>query len=97
MRVQDLEGLSGAISEEKSLAKEYQLNDEGSYILQTAYPVPGVGKRLCFDATRRLKDVGRLINHSASRYNIKPGKPPGQVAGGHDCRPECGGGRRAYL
>ena len=41
-------------SEEKSLAKEYQLNGEGSYILETAHPVPGVGKRLCFDATRRV-------------------------------------------
>ena len=61
--------------EAKSLAKEYELNQEGSYVLQTAHPVPGVGRRLCFDATRRFKDVGRLINHSALRYNIKPCKP----------------------
>ena len=39
--------------EEKTLAEEYEKNGEGSYVLQTAHPVPGVG-RLCFDATRRF-------------------------------------------
>ena len=28
-----------------------------------------------FDATHRFKDVGQLIKHSASKYNIKPSKP----------------------
>jgi histone-lysine N-methyltransferase SETD8 len=60
--------------EAKALAQEYELNGEGSYVLETAHPVPGVG-RLCFDVTRRYKDVGRLINHSATGYNIKPGAP----------------------
>lgn len=61
--------------EAKSLAKEYDLNHEGSYILETAWPVPGVGHRLAFDATRRFKDIGRLVNHRASGYNLKPCKP----------------------
>ena len=34
-----------------------------------------VGRRLCLDATRRFKDIGRLINHSATEYNLKPGRP----------------------
>lgn len=29
--------------EETKLAREYEINGEGSYILHTAYPVPGVG------------------------------------------------------
>lgn len=37
--------------EERKLAEEYERNGEGSYVLQTAYPVPGVGC-LCFEATR---------------------------------------------
>ena len=61
--------------EEKALAREYELNNEGSYVLQTAYPVPGMGHHLCFDTTRRFKDIGRLINHSATEYNLKPGRP----------------------
>ena len=61
--------------EAQSLAREYERNNEGSFVLQTAYAVPGVGHRLCFDATRRFKDVGRLINHAASGYNLKPSKP----------------------
>ena len=44
-------------------------------MLQTAHPVPGVGRHLCLDATRRFKDIGRLINHSATEYNLKPGRP----------------------
>ena len=59
--------------EEATLAEEYERNGEGSYVLQTAYSVLGFG-RLCFDATRRYKDVGRLINHSLAGFNIKPGK-----------------------
>lgn len=62
-------------AEEAKLAHEYDLNGEGSYVLQTAHPVPEFGARLCFDATRRYRDVGRLINHSSSLYNLKPGPP----------------------
>lgn len=56
------------------LAEEYDMNGEGSYVLGTAYTVPGVG-RLCFDATRHFRDLGRLINHSPKGFNTKPGKP----------------------
>lgn len=56
--------------EAQSFAQEYKLNNEGSFVLQTAYAVPGVGHHLCFDATRRFKDVGRLINHAASGHNL---------------------------
>ena len=61
--------------EAKSLASEYDRNGEGNYVLETSYPVPGVGHRLSFDATRRYKDIARLINHKASSYNLKPCKP----------------------
>ena len=47
----------------KELEQEYNKNGEGSFTVQTTYPIPDVG-RLCFDATRRYRDVGRLINHS---------------------------------
>ena len=50
---------------EKQLAKEYATNSEDCYVIRTAYRIPDVG-RLCFDATRRYRDVGRLINHSAT-------------------------------
>ena len=58
--------------EAKSLAREYELNNEGSYVLQTAYAVPGVGHRLCFDVTCRYKDVGKFINHSALVKSSEP-------------------------
>ena len=50
---------------EKQLAEEYATNSEDCYVIRTAYRIPDVG-RLCFDATRRYRDVGRLINHSAT-------------------------------
>lgn len=62
-------------SEEKTLAMEYEKNGEGSYVLHTAYTIPEVGTRLCFDATRRYNDIGRLINHSTDGCTLKPGKP----------------------
>ena len=61
--------------EAQSLARQYELNSEGSYIIETSYPVPGVGCRLAFDATRRYQDIARLINHKALSYNLKPFKP----------------------
>ena len=36
---------------------------EGSYIAQSAYAVPGVGK-MCWDATRRYKQLGHYMNHA---------------------------------
>ena len=63
-------------AEEAQLAAEYDNNGEGSYVLlYTAYVVPEFGARLCFDATRRFKDLGRLINHAPTGYNTKPAKP----------------------
>ena len=62
-------------AEEAKLAEEYEINGEGSFVLQTAYSIPQFGVRLCFDATRRYNDIGRLINHSPDVYNLKPGQP----------------------
>ena len=62
-------------AEETQLATEYQRNGEGSYVLYTAYIVPEFGARLCFDATRRFQDLGHLINHAPTGYNLKPGRP----------------------
>ena len=56
------------------MAKEYAENGEGSYVMDTAYRIPNIG-RLCFDATRRYRDVGRLINHSSRRPNLKLTRP----------------------
>ena len=38
--------------EAKSLAQHYEVNNEGSYVLETSYPVPQVGHPLAFDATK---------------------------------------------
>ena len=43
--------------------EEYDLNGEGSYIVETTYPIQGVGK-LCWDATRRYHQIGRYLNHA---------------------------------
>ena len=59
-------------SEEKRLAEEYKLNGEGSFVVYTAYPT--ASERLCFDATRRYRDVARLINHSP-KPNLRLFKP----------------------
>ena len=47
---------------------EYARNGEGSFVVETPYNIPGVG-HLCFDATRRYRDVGRLINHAPSPHS----------------------------
>ena len=46
--------------ETKSVAREYELNNEGSYVLQTAYADLKVEHRFCFNATCPCKDIGRL-------------------------------------
>ena len=56
--------------EMKSRIKEYDVNQEGSYIIE-AQTQHGY---LCFDATRRPFSMGRLINHSV-KPNIKLHKP----------------------
>ena len=58
----------------KRLSEEYSRNSEGSFVVETAYPIPGIG-RLCFDATRRYRDVGRYINHHPRHYNSKLSTP----------------------
>ena len=62
-------------SEENQLTAEYVKNGEGSYVLETAYSIPEIGTRLCFDATRRYRDIARLINHSMVGCNLKPCRP----------------------
>ena len=55
--------------------KEYErihdLNSAGSYTVETAYPVPGAGGRLMFDATERFHHAGRYINHVPRGGNLK--------------------------
>ena len=52
---------------------ENDLNDEGSYIVETGFPVPNEG-HLCWDATRKYHQVGRYLNH-AKRANAKISAP----------------------
>ena len=45
--------------------EEYKTNDEGCYIVDSKYNLPGVG-HLCFDATRCYQQIGRYLNHAKS-------------------------------
>ena len=56
-------------SEKPNHLEEYDLNNEGSYVVETSYAIPGVGK-LCWDATRRYHQIGRYLNH-AQRPNTE--------------------------
>ena len=47
--------------------KEYDTNDEGSYIVEAQVQ----GKWMCFDATRRFGGIGRYLNHGKSQANCK--------------------------
>ena len=58
----------------KELQEEYRRNGEGSFVVETAYSVQDIG-RLCFDATRRYRDVGRLINNDPNTYNLRLSTP----------------------
>ena len=49
--------------DKEAIEKEYRLNGEGSYVVESAYAVPGAGY-LCFDATRRYEQLGRYMNHA---------------------------------
>lgn len=60
--------------EEAELAEQYDRNGEASSVLCTSYSVPEFGAQLCFDATRRFVDQGRLINHAPVHFNLKPGR-----------------------
>ena len=55
--------LTYPLSERPKHEAEYDLNGEGSYIVESTYAIPGVG-RLCWDATRRLHQIGRYLNHA---------------------------------
>ena len=61
--------------EAREMADIYELNQEGSYVFTTASVVPGVNKKLCFDATRRYHHPGRFINHASKGCNVKPCGP----------------------
>ena len=60
-------------SEKSAIEREYDLNNEGSYIIETKYPVPGIG-HMCWDATRKCNQLGRYLNH-AQRPNAKVTRP----------------------
>lgn len=63
--------LSYPRQERRVWEEEYTINGEGSYILEAQLPD---GKWVCFDATRAMGTVGRLVNHSP-RPNLKLHKP----------------------
>ena len=50
-------------SEKPTYEEMYALNNEGCYIVESAYAVPNVGK-LCWDATRCYNQIGRYMNHA---------------------------------
>lgn len=56
-------GLVYPLSELEKYIQEYDLNGEGSYIVTSKYPVKG-STRLCWDATRRMNQYGRFLNHA---------------------------------
>ena len=52
----------------------HEMNSAGSYVVETFYPIPKVG-RLCFDATERFHHPGRYINHVARGGNVRLSRP----------------------
>ena len=55
----------------EKLKDEYETNEEGSYVLEGQ-----VGSSwLIFDATRKLDQCGRYINHARHGVNVKPHPP----------------------
>ena len=58
----------------KELQEECRRNGEGSFIVETAYFIQDIG-HLCFDATRKYRDIGWLINHNSKTYNLKFSTP----------------------
>ena len=59
----EYKGLVYPLSDKPRYEVEYTKNNEGSYIIDSQYPLPGVG-RLCWDATRRFHQLGRYLNHA---------------------------------
>lgn len=61
-------------SEQAKHESEYDLNQvKGSYIVESQYPIPGVGK-LCWDATYYYHQLGRYLNH-AQQANAEITRP----------------------
>ena len=59
--------------EKEQIQTEYVFNDEGSYIVEAQDPD---GRWMCFDATRRVDQFGRYINHAPNQLtNAKVAKP----------------------
>ena len=69
----EYKGIVYPLSQKKGHEEEYVANKEGSYIIESHYPVPGEG-RLCFDATRCYNQLGRYMNH-AQQPNAALSKP----------------------
>ena len=65
-------------SELEHVKKEYELNNEGSYIVESAYPVGKEG-HLCFDATRKYHQFGRYFNHARCPNSVIT--PPFNIRG----------------
>ena len=57
-------------SERRRREEQHDLNEAGSYVIDTAYSTP-TSKKLCFDATERYHHPGRYINHAARGFNLK--------------------------
>ena len=57
--------------EKEKHSREHDLNNAGSYVIETAYRVPEGGGQLMFDATERYHHPGRYINHVARGGNLK--------------------------
>ena len=66
-------GLVYPASERKKYEEMYNLNGEGSYIIESFSTIPNCG-RMCWDATRRYHQIGRYINH-AQKLNAKVTRP----------------------
>ena len=53
------------IDQKAAIEAEYDENGEGSYIIDSTFPIPKEG-RICFDATRKFNQIGRYLNHAQS-------------------------------
>ena len=56
-------GITYPPSEKAKHVQQYDETGEGSYIVETSYNIPSIGK-LCWDATRRYHQTGRYMNHA---------------------------------
>ena len=56
-------------NQRSKMEEEYERNHKGSYIVESSYAIPGIG-RMCWDATRYYHQVGRYINHAQNDTTI---------------------------